>query len=484
MQSELTVDQIKKRAVTAFFSLTLRRLALQGITFASVNLILARIYPPETGILGIFNLATAVIGIMSYFSDIGLAAALIQKKEKVTDHDLRTTFTIQEILVALLVIIVFLAAPQIGQFYKLDEAGIWLIRALALAFLITSFKVIPSVLLERQLNFAPLVAVEIIETLVFNGVLLALAFGGLGLWAFSGGAIVRSLVGSVALFLMAPWKIGFGLTKETAKQLLAFGVPFQANTFLALVKDRLVPIFVAKVIGAYGLSLVTWSQALAFLPLEVLNIIVRIMFPAYSRLQDKPLELKLAVEKSLFATVALVYPALFGLLAIAPSVVTHVVSSKWQPALPSLYLFAVSTFLAAISTSFTNALTAIGQIKTVLKIMVFWTVLTWILVPILVISLGFIGVAAAIAIVSATSFLPIIALKRVVDVAVLQTVYRPFIASLAMALVVRLFANFLVSNLITLGLVIALGVILYSGLIWVLAKREVLVGVKEVLNRT
>ena len=48
MSEELTIYQIKKRAVTAFFSLTFRRLALQGITFASINLILARIYPPET----------------------------------------------------------------------------------------------------------------------------------------------------------------------------------------------------------------------------------------------------------------------------------------------------------------------------------------------------------------------------------------------------------------------------------------------------
>ena len=483
MPEELSVEQIRKRTITAFFSLTFRRLALQAITFASINLILARIYPPETGILGIFNLGTAVIAAISYFSDIGLAAALIQKKEKVTQEDLRTTFTIQEILIGILTLIIFFAAPAIATFYNLDNSGVWLIRALAIAFFVSSFKVIPSVLLERQLNFAPLVAVEIFETLVFNLILLSVAFLGFGLWSFSISAISRSVIGAAALFLIAPWKIRFGLTKDSAKALLSFGIPFQANSFLALIKDRLVPIFVAKVIGAAGLSLVTWSQALAFLPLEALNIVIRITFPAYSRLQEKKEELKAAIEKSLFATVALVYPALFGLLAVAPSIVYHVVSVKWQPALPSLYLFALSTFWATISTTFTNALTAIGQIKIVLKIMIFWTILTWILTPIFVLSFGFIGVGIASAVISLTSILPILALKKFVKISIIKTIYRPLVASILMGFTVFIISQNLVTNILSLIFVIIFGALFYGVLIFLLAKDEVLAGLKEVLKR-
>lgn len=483
MPEEITIAQIRKRAISAFFSLTIRRLALQAATFASINLVLAKFYPPETGILGVFNLGIAVIGLISYFSDIGLAAALIQKKEKVTQVDLRTTFTIQEVLIGILTLAIFLVAPAIATFYNLDNSGVWLIRALAIAFFVSSFKVIPSVLLERQLNFAPLVVVEIFETAIFNAILLPLALLGGGLWSFSIAAVLRSTSGSIALFAIAPWRIGFGLDKFSAKQLLSFGIPFQANSFLALIKDRLVPIFVAKVIGAAGLSLVTWSQALAFLPLEALNIVIRITFPAYSRLQEEKTELKAAIEKSLFATAALVYPALFGLLAIAPSVVTHVVSDKWQPALPSLYLFTIATFFATISTTFTNALTAIGQIKIVLKIMVFWTVLTWILVPIFVFTFEFVGVSLAIAGVSLTSFLPIIALKKFVQVEVLKTILRPLAASILMALPVLVISANLVSDILSLIVVIIFGAILYAVLIFFLAKEEVLTGIKEILTK-
>lgn len=481
-QEELDLQVIKKRAVSAFFSLTLRRIALQAITFISINLILARIYPPETGILGIYNLGAAIIAFMSYFSDIGLAASLIQKKEKITQEDLKTTFTIQEILIGSLTVIAFFAAPAIASFYKLDEAGVWLIRALAISFFVTSFKVIPSVVLERHLNFKPLVAVEIFETLIFNIFLITLAFYGYGLWAFSTAAVIRAFVGTGTLFGIAPWRIEFGISKEAIHGLLTFGIPYQANTLLALVKDRLVPLFVAKVVGASGLSLVTWAQALAFLPLEAMTIIIRITFPTYARLQENKDELKKAIEKSLFATTLFLYPALFGLLALAPQVVSEVVSEKWRPALPSLYLFSLSTFWASISTTFTNALSAIGQIKTTLKLMVFWTILTWVLTPIFVFWIGFHGVAMASAVISFTSVLSILALKRYVPVSVVTSIRYPLLASIAMGILVYFAAKFFVYDIFSLFAVVCFGGVVYFVLIFLFDREGTVRGLKGVLR--
>src|SRR6185312_3225654 len=96
--------------------------------------------------------------------------------------------------------------------------------------------------------------------------------------------------------------------------------------------------------------------------------------------EDKK-SLSTAIEKSLFITAVTVYPIIFGLAAIMPSVVTYITTTKWEPALPSFYLFALSTLFSVVSTVFTNALNAMGHIKVTLKLMVFWTILTWILTP-------------------------------------------------------------------------------------------------------
>lgn len=477
--NQLDVQTISKRAIKGAFSLTIRRIALQAIGFLTINIILARILPVST--LGIFNIGAAVIAFFSFFSDIGLAAAIIQKNQ-VTGEDLKTTFTIQQLLVISITAIIFLFAPNFASFYQLGDEGTWLIRALAVSFLLTSFKVIPSVLLERELRFNPLVTVEILETLVFNFLLIILSKMGFGLNAFALAAIVRSFSGVALIYMIAPWKIGIGIFKTSATSLLAFGVPFQINAILALLKDRLVPLVVARIIGTTGMGYVTWAQNLAFLPLEVMNIIIRVSFPTLSRLQEEKDGLKVALEKSLFATTLFLYPLLFGMVALAPSVIQHIVSSKWAPALPAFYLFSLSTFWATLSTTFTNALNAIGQIKITLKLMVFWTILTWVLTPILTIYFGFIGVAISSSIISMTSILTIILLKKFVAVSIWSNIWQPLVSSIVMGVLVFYLSKVLVSNIWSLLFLIFLGGVIYVGLLLLLARNKVIENLQGVKN--
>lgn len=470
--SELSLPEIKKRILSSFMSLTARQVALRAISFVTLNLILARVLPVET--LGIFNIATAIITFFAFFSDIGLAASLIQKKEEVTEDDIKTVFTIQQTIVTVLSLIIIFGAPLIGNFYSLDESGIWLVRVLGLSFFLSSLKVVPSVLLERQLKFQPVVMVEIVETLIFNVLLIVLVMSNFSIWSFSLAALSRGISGTVLIYLLAPAKVGISINKQAARQLLTFGIPYQANSLLAMLKDRLAPLVIARMVGPVGIGYITWSQALAFLPLEIMNVVIRITFPAYSRLQDNKEVLGRAVEKSLFATSLMVYPVLFGLGAILPSLVTYVVSPKWQPAVSSFYLFAFSTYWAVISTTFTNTLNATGLIKTTLKLMIMWTILTWVLTPILVSLYGFIGVGIASFIISFTSVITIVLVKRILVVRVLDAVLLPTLASTVMAVAVYLFAQSFVRNLPTLVTSIVLGAIIYSAIILLFKKEMVL----------
>lgn len=476
----LTTSEVKRRVARSFVSLTGRQIALRAISFISINIILAKVLPVST--LGIFNIATSIITFFAFFSDIGLAASLIQKKGEVTRDDIRTTFTIQLMLVALLSIVIVLGAPFFGDLYQLDESGVFLIRILGLSFFLTSLKVVPSVLLERQLNFNPLVLVEIIETVVFNGLLIFLVMQGHGIWSFSIAALVRGVIGVVLIYSIAPVKIGLGIERQAAKGLLSFGVPFQINNLLALLKDRLVPLVIAGMIGAQGIGYVTWAQGLAFLPLEAMNIVLRITFPAYSRLQHDTQALGRAIEKSLFVTSAVVYPLIFGIGALLPALVTYVVSVKWEPAVLSFYLFAFSTFWAVLSTTFTNALNATGHIKTTLKLMIMWTVLTWVLTPLLVLNFGFTGVAGASFLISFTSIVTVVLFKRVVKVEVIRSIYLPVVSSSVMATVVYLFSILLVRDRLMLVLAIILGGLVYSGMMFLLGKDKISSEIKSLIK--
>jgi PST family polysaccharide transporter len=476
----LSFSELKKRIVSSFMSLTARQIALRAISFITLNIVLAKILPVET--LGIFNIAAGIITFFAFFSDIGLAASLIQKKENVTPSDIKSVFTIQQALVVTLSLLIILGSSVIGNFYGLDENGIWLVRVLGFSFFLSSLKVIPSVLLERELKFQPLVIVEIVETIIFNTLLIIFVIRGWGIWSFSIAALARGITGTSLIYILAPIKIRLGIEKEAARQLLSFGLPYQTNSLLAVLKDRLVPLVVARMVGPVGIGYITWAQAMAFLPLELMNIVIRITFPAFSRLQEDKETLSRAVEKSLFVTALLVYPVLFGLGAILPSVVSFVVSSKWQPALPSFYLFAFATFWAVISTTFTNTLNAIGHIKTTLKLMIAWTILTWVLTPLLVLIYGFIGVALSSFLISFTSVIVIILVKRILAVKVLDSIFLPALTSFLMAVGIYLFAQSFVRDKFTLGVAIILGVFIYVALIFLFSKEKILQGLKELRN--
>ena len=80
---------INQKLTKGFLSLTFRKAILDVINFVTIYVILAQVLPFE--LLGIFVIASGILTFFSYFSDFGLAGAIIQKKE-ITEHDLKTTF--------------------------------------------------------------------------------------------------------------------------------------------------------------------------------------------------------------------------------------------------------------------------------------------------------------------------------------------------------------------------------------------------------
>lgn len=470
---------INRKIISGFFTLTFRRAILFGVMWLNNNLLLARILPPD--IIGIFNIATSVLLFFTYFSDIGLGAALIQKKE-IKRQDLITTFTLQQLLALVITVTIWFLAPWFANIYQLDSSGVWLIRALGFGFFLTSFKVLPSVILERDLKFGPLVIVEILETVIYLGVLDYLIVNNFGVTAYIYSILARGFMGVLAIYLLAPWRIGLGFSKESAKELVRFGAPFQLNSILALMKDRLVDLVVAGIIGKTGVGYVTWARNLALMPLEVMNIMGRITFPAFSRLQHDKLALKKTLEKSLFFTSLFMYPLSFGVIAIAPSIIEYIVRSNWRPALPLVYLFSISAFWAALSTPMTNFLNAIGKINTTLKLMVMWTVVEWIVTPFFAIHYGFLGVGIASFIISFTSIVPVIIVKRIINFEILKNIYKQFLCGLIMLAVVFYLAQNYVFSGLSLLVVVLLGGLIYCGLTLILLKNEFLVNLKELRN--
>lgn len=214
---ELDIAQVTKRSIHGVFALVSRTFFIQIVSLAVATILYAQLLESE---IGVFFVVSASIAFLSYFSDIGLAAALIQKKEALTQEDLRTTFTIQQILVIFLVVIALSLSSFVGSLYKLDADGVFLFQALVISFFLSSLKTIPSIILERELRFEKLVIPQVVETIIFNAVVLICALNGFGVMSYAYAVLARGLSGLVTIYLIAPWRIGIDFSKNVAKKIV------------------------------------------------------------------------------------------------------------------------------------------------------------------------------------------------------------------------------------------------------------------------
>ena len=123
---------------------------------------------------------------------------------------------------------------------------------------------------------------------------------------------------------------------------------------------------------------------------------------------------------------------------------------KWEPALISLYFFALNTIFSSLSTPLTNFLNAIGKVKITLYFMTFWTAATWILTFILIRKIGYNGVAIGSFLVSISSVFVIVIAKRYLNFSIVRPVMPQIIATLTMLLFLIITRESVVQNLFSL----------------------------------
>lgn len=387
--TEVTPENLKSKSITSVMSLFFQSgyAAVLGLV---ANLVLTILLSPA--VFGIYFTVLSVIAILNYFSDIGLAASLIQKKE-ITDEDVSTTFTVQQMLILSLVTIGYLATPWVMQFYDFPPEGMYLYWALLLGFFISSLKTIPSVYLERKVQFQKIVLVQIVENTVFYTSVIICALSGLGLNSFTISVILRSVIGLVVMYSISFWRPRVGISRSSLRQLLSYGVPFQASSFLALFKDDLITLYLGRVLGFEALGYIGWAKKWAEAPIRIImDNITRVLFPVISRIQHEPAKIKKIIETIVHYQTLILAPVLLGFMLVAEPLI-HIIPryAKWQPAVPLLYLFIIAAFFSTYSTPFINLFNALGKVKVSFTFMLAWTATTWVLTPVLTGLYGFYG---------------------------------------------------------------------------------------------
>jgi len=475
---EVSLEEVKARAVRGVVVIIGRGFFIQFVAQISQFFLLAFLSVEE---MGIFWIVSAAVGFLIFFSDVGLAAALIQKKEKPTQLDLKTTFTVQQFLIVSLLIILYFLSPYLRNVYNLSQEGVLLLYALGVSLFLSSLKSIPSVLLERKLEFSKFIIPDLLESLVYSLVVVYLAWKGFGISSFTYAVLTRGIVGVIAIYTLMPWRPGFAFSRSSLKSLFSFGVPYQVNQLIALIKDRGVTLALGAVLGTAGVGYLGTAERASQISLrQFLDPITKVTFPAFARMQEHKAELENSVTRSLLIITFFVFPTTVGIWLVSPLIIKVIPNyAKWEPSLVPLGFMTVNVLFAAVTTQLTNMLAAIGKIKTVSKLVAMWAVLTIILVPALSFAHGVNGAALGYALVSSTSVIAIAVAKRYVNFSLQNSVVKTGLATVAMSMVVLLARFFAPPSLSALAVIIVIGGVTYLAVSYVLIGPGLLVDAKK-----
>ncbi len=376
MSSDIEKD--KRKGLLSSLALFLQSGYTAALGFLSFFLIS---FKSTALILGIYNTVLATLNFLNYITNLGLGAALIHKKN-IDDKDLSSVFYFQIGITSAAVIIGIIFTKQVLYgFNNLPEQAVYIYWAVLISFIFFTLKVPPSILLEKEIKIYKNVFVQIAENTIFYLSIIIFTFLDKPLEGIVVGILSRAIAGVIITYLLRPWRPKLIFSISRLKRLLSYGIIFQGNSFLSLIKDDFVIIYLSKTIGLANLGYLTFAKKYAEIFIRIVNDnLNRVFFPLLSKYQYKKDKLQYLVQILLKYNSLLSFPLIVGTALIFPDFLKIFPSyyQKWSQSIGMFYLFSIASLFVIFNSPLINFFNAIGKVKTSLKFMILWTALMWI----------------------------------------------------------------------------------------------------------
>ncbi len=339
------MSDLKTRSLNAAAWSTGAQLLKTIITFV-VFVILARpLGPAEFGLLG---MVTVITNFAMVFTDSGFINALIQKQDLEETH-ISSVFWFNLGIGVVLAAIFFLGAPVIGEFYDRPPL-IPLTRFVSICFIIWSLHLVQKALLIRDLEFRQLALCELAARVAAGATAIVLAYLNFGVWSLAVQAVLLPLALTVLLWHFSKWRPAFLFRVSAIRELLQFSLNLLGTNILNYWVRNLDNLLIGKFLGETLLGFYNRAYNVMMIPINNLSgSISRVLFPSLARIQHQPHKVKQVFLSVVRVIGFLAYPAIFGLVAIAPHFVEVMLGPKWLPMTTVLRILCVVSAIQCTS---------------------------------------------------------------------------------------------------------------------------------------
>ena len=356
-------SNIKKKTIINLIWRFAERCGAQGVTFI-VSIILARLLEPED--YGLLALVTVFTTILQVFVDSGLGSALIQKKDA-DDIDFSTVFYFNIFCCCILYIGIFIAAPYIAKYYDMISLT-YVIRVLSLTIVISGVKNIQQAFVTRKMIFKKFFFATLVGTICAAIAGIVLAYKGLGVWALVVQQLLNATIDTCILWITVKWRPILQFSSKRLKGLLSYGWKLLLSNLINTIYNDIRQLIIGKMYSS--LDLAYYNKGKQFPNLIVTNIntsIDSVLLPVMAECQNDKERVKSMTRRSIMTSSYIMWPLMFGLMAIGEPLITLILTEKWLPCVPYMYIFCFVHGMQPIHTANLNAIKAIGRSDIYLK---------------------------------------------------------------------------------------------------------------------
>lgn len=454
---------LKSKTVNALLWNTIDKVFVQ-ICYSVTGIILANIlFPEDFAPIAILN---AFLAFSNVFVDGGLSNALIQK-QNVTRKDYDTVFIFNIAICTSLYIILYICAPVIAIVFE-DERLISLSRVMFLNLFFSSFGIIQTSILMKEMNMKKLSLINVVSLLISSVGALVVVFNGFGVWALVFQPLVFTLCKTLILWISSKWRPQFKFSFESLRNFFSFSTHMLLTKFTNTFFNNINPLVIGIQYNSDQLGYYSQAEKWSNMGANSLSQIIGYSsFPALSSIQNDKERMQRVFGKMNRATSYLSFPAFIGLIIVAQPLFHCLFGAKWDASVFLFQLLLIRGFFFVFSSLLNNYLMAIGNTRIIFRLEVFKDIILLITI-IITIQISIPALVIGQVVCGGIHYvLTTFAVKRYTGYTVKRQLYDMFpyfSLSLIMAIVLLSFPLFITNIWVLLAAQLVTGAGLYFGM--------------------
>ena len=352
-------ESLKSQAVSGVLWSAIQKFGISIISFIS-NIILARLLTPhDYGAIGLLAIFIVISNALIYG---GFLSALIQKKNA-DDTDFSTVFYWNIVVSITLYFILFLLAPAIANYYKIDLLCN-VLRVQSLILIINGLSAVQSTLLRKNFNFKKLAQINITSSVFSIVIAIILAYYGFGVWSLVLQQLIYSSVNTAFLWFTSKWRPKLIFSRKSFMGLFSYGSFLLLSDLMNSICDNIQGLIIGKKFNSATMGYYTQAKRLEEVPTQSISqLVAQVTFPIYSKIQDEREKLYHAVKSTLALMNFINFPLMILLIVVARPLFIVLYSETWISSIPYFQILCVAGLVNCLQSVNYQVVSASGRSK-------------------------------------------------------------------------------------------------------------------------